>query len=170
MAWTSIFGNRFIYIRVVCACTYNFIGLSLDNCRSSFVQQFYRFSSSVSILFPLAMREPLFFFSLSLFCSLSIYVLRFSSFVSDNCLWPVQFLVSHICGAPIVSIESKVKWKTICTFVCIGVEIHKQLLNNYCDKSSYGVWTWATFSSPIPSREIDLAESYQKTSIIFDLH
>lgn len=111
LAWTSIFGNRFIYIRVVCACTYNFIGLSLDNCRSSFVQQFYRFSSSVSILFPLAMRGPLFFFSLSLFCSLSIYVLRFSSFVSDNCLWPVQFLVSHVCGAPIVfdRVQSEMK-------------------------------------------------------------
>lgn len=27
--------------------------------------------------------------------------LRFGRFVSDNCLWPVLFLVSHFCGAPL---------------------------------------------------------------------
>lgn len=68
----------------------------LDNCRErSRCTQFYRFFSIHTFCF-LHCRS-LFFF---------IFFFRCGSFVSDNCLWPFQFLVSHICGAPLYS-----KWK-----------------------------------------------------------
>lgn len=105
--WTSIFGNRFIYIRefVCCAFAYNFIGLYLDNCRRepSHRTWFYRFFFVRSLsLFPQIYRiscaqethVSLFYvIPIDSVCSSFFFfeLFRFGSSVSDNCLWPVRF-------------------------------------------------------------------------------